>query len=406
MATRQNRNIPQISNEYELGLIRLPASELIRRNRMEGSRLSLVHEVNGRHMVELNVSLKGNVTELNSASEQQIRAAILLAGGSGKAADEGLVYGGGAVLNSTEGVVPRLYLTTAASEGFGRAMTTVKSQQIVLGVADEAAGFRVYNALRLISPIALALSASSPLTLDGNRIVNAGVDSIRMGQYAKGCARFPAEMWLDSPALGSIADYNRAMATASQRFREALPDMDSRPEFQNMRNSTGVRFCEQQALEPHQVFWQVRPRPDHRNDRCALSIEFRSPDIPFSIAEMQTINRFVYGIACLAASSDSQINLPSCLDGSFGQHLEAARRGLSAFVAGTGMRQLVNTVLSLSIEGLNRSGYSTEAVRLENGINRILREGNGAQRLLRAVGNDLKQETVTNTCARVLSSGW
>ncbi|HUY70538.1 MAG TPA: hypothetical protein VMV00_03150 [Candidatus Baltobacteraceae bacterium] len=406
MATRQNRDIPQISNEYELGLIRLPASELIRRNQMAGSRLSLVHEVNGRHMVELNVSLKKNVTELNSATWREIRATILLAARSGKAADEGLVYGGGAVLNNTEGIVPRLYLTTAASEGFGRAMTTVKSQQIVLGVSDEAAAFRVYNALRLVSPIVLALSASSPLIFEGGRIANAGVDSIRMQQYAKGCARFPAEMWLDPPTLGSIADYNRSMAIASQRFRDALPAMDSRPEFRTMYNSAGIRFCEQERLEPHQVFWQVRPRPDHRNDRCALSIEVRSPDLPFSLSEMQTINRFVYGVACIAASSNQQLELPSCLEGSFVQHTEAARLGLRASLNGTGMGELVKTVLALAIEGLNGSGYSKEAVSLEAGIGEILGEGNGAQRLLRALGNDLNPETVSNVCARVLRRGW
>ena len=406
MATRKN-TITQISNELELGLLNRTAGEIIRHDTRlpQGRRLGLVHEVNRRHVFEMNISKKPGLASLNAAGERDVRSAIRLAAANGS---DGKVYGGGAVLNNTQGLIPAPYRTTTISAAFGRAMLGVKSQQIVIGVANEDDAFKVNELTRLMGPVILAISASSPFRFEGKNLVNTGLNSIRMEEYARGCARFPSSMWNTPSNMNSLAEYNRELASASRELRRRLDEgeMDATPEFFTQKGSDGRLFSDFSVLSPHQIFWQVRVRPDHANSECAMSIEVRMPDMPFSMAEVQTINRFVYGLACAAVLSVYAVNVPLSLDGSFAQLQEAGANGLDARIGHQDMRQLVTWGRDTAESGLDLAGLRSEAVLLRKGIDEILAQGNGAQRMLRVMGKDPTPQRLRDAAVKILQRGW
>jgi len=208
------RDAVQLSNELELGVHGVTAAEVIARK----NDLMLLHEVNSRDVVELNVSLAGDIGELNERCQHDIHSLVGIVDSLG-----GIAYGGGSVLEDVSGVEPARYRTTSLSNTFARGILDINSQQIILGVNDEALGFELYNYFRHIRPALLALSASSPFRQEGHQLVDTRCDSRRVQQYGKALSRLP-EVMFNAPDLHSLNEYRAYLEVASDAVNERLRD--------------------------------------------------------------------------------------------------------------------------------------------------------------------------------------
>jgi len=374
------RNIGQISNELEFNLDKIEAKELI------GQVPNLVHEVNPRDIVELNVSLAEDIVDLNRKVDEDIRSLIRKTESRG-----GRIYGGASLLRDVSDVEPKWHRTTSMSESCGRGFLDITSQQIVLGVTDEDFGFELYRFLTQINPALLALSASSPLILREGELQDTHLASRRIEQYDQLCRFFPSDMWRSPPVISSVAEYFEALSRVSEKTKQMLRNMEMDTNWEELtrnRNNGngGFRYYPFQILEPHQVYWFIRVRPDHRTiekgGNSLFSLEVRVPDMSTSVSGIQTINSLVVGLSYyIADHGSSGIDVPLTQD--FNDLRATGINGLSYRIGGVPLKKVVDILSRYAERGLTERGYSTEGAKLGERVENVLRNGNDSD-LIRA----------------------
>lgn len=372
------RNIEQVSNELEICVDNVDAGVLVK-----DSSLPIVHEINPHHVVELNVSLAENVADLNEIAAKLIKDLSAFAENL-----DGSIYGGSSVLEDVLYVEPRRYRTTSLSNSCARGFLDITSQQIVLGVNDEELGFELFNYLRNINPVFLALSASSPYVVNNGVLESTGVLSRRVFQYEQLCKFFPSEMWRDVPEINSLDEYFFHLQKISDEVNRRYESgkLDCVEEVKN--------FLPFDILEPHQIYWPIRLRPDHKNietgGSSVFSLEVRIPDMPTTIQRIQMINSLIVGISYFIADHGSE-NLPKPFNGSYEDLRIAARDGLTGSINDIQIIQVMDSLAGTAIKSLEERSYFEEANFLGEIIEKVIRNGNDAELILELNPKSVKE---------------
>lgn len=382
MASRLSRNVGQISNELEFALYGITADELIERM---GPGFPIEGEVNTRDMIEINVSQRRDLADLNR------RAIALMAEVVGAVGDmDGQIYGGSSALSDTSDVEPAEYRTTLLSRACGRGFLEIPSQQMVLGVNDEALGFEIYNYFRRIAPVMTILSASSPFRFEDGRLVDCGY-SRRIPQYNEICREFPDIMWRYVPELHSIREYEEWLGRISEavltRLGEGLMDA-------NMERLRELGLYPFDRLAEHQIYWWIRPRPSHANEESRLSMEIRVPDMPTTPERILMMNDFVVGLAYYIADHGVG-SLPEPLEGRF-EEIENASLYSPHEVHNTFTRILAEGLVGYAETALSERGYDTSRFRL---LWDTIERGNEACEIRHFVGRDTTPEMLRDYLA-------
>ncbi len=388
-------DISMVSNEVEFSLIGANAQDVI----SASTDLELDPEVNQRDIVELLVSMAGDADALNSQLGVYSHALLQNVQRLG-----GRMYAGSSLLRDTSQHEPSRYRTTSLSETLARNLLDVTSQQIVIGVSREGNGeqfgIRLYNMLRGLTPVVLAMSASSPYRYQDG-LVPTGQQSRRMHQYERATSFFPSQI-LETPALESIDQYFEMLQTVSDEVNERLRtgEMDVNTHELYRARENGNSHAPFDALEPHQIYWMVRPRPDHANDSSAFSIEMRVMDLPTRLQRMQAMNSFVLGLSYYAArcgfEEPEAVVSTLAVDDTHPQGLlqllqHVATHGLATPIGRRGVcaGDYVEVLTPLAVEGLRSRGLESDGMIEE--INSLLVEGNDAQRVQDAVERENMQ---------------
>ncbi len=353
MATRGR--VSAISNELEFS-VRSRGSEcaegIIRNGASAG--ISLSPEVNPRNVVELNISKKIGLRELNSALDTDISKLIAVADRL-----DCSVYGGSAVLEPTDGILPRAYRTTLLSKKVGIGMMQIVSQQIVIGASSEDFGFRLYNNFSRINPVLLALSASSPRLYGESANTH---NSRRMQHYEDMFEHLPKMMYRHEPKMERISEYRRNLQLVSDAVNGLLRKDMVDTDLDRMTNEN--TFFPFTTLAPHQVYNPTRIRPDHRDTfeggNSVMSIELRVCDIPTTRFRMQAINTLVVGLAYYLQVNEA-IDIPEGLNGGFEVLKKAGKHGINADIGGIRLSEVGASIAKCASEGLFYQGYEIEA---------------------------------------------
>jgi gamma-glutamyl:cysteine ligase YbdK (ATP-grasp superfamily) len=341
-------------------------------------------EVNPLHVVELNISRKSGIRELNAHLPGLVGSLIRTADECGC-----MIYSGSSVLSDISAVEPRKYRTTMLSKSLGRGLLSITSQQIVIGVNDSSLGFRLYNTFRLVNPVLLALSASSPYSYgrEGG-LESSGYQSRRMPQYERMCSFLPEAMYRDEPHISGMREYSARLGMISDEVNVRLSSgrLDTDSEAIAMESGKGLFPFDR--LQPHQLYNPTRIRPDHDNrgmgGESVMSIELRVCDIPTTTLRMQTINAFVLGLAHYVELSDGSLGIPAELDGSFRNLMAAARGGARAAVDGENIGAVTQRLGRKAGEGLRMAGCLEEAEELRERLDYIASVGNDAMAMGRS----------------------
>jgi len=375
-----------MSNELEFSLHGIPAEEVILAIDLPTIRETkpVVHEINPRDIIELNVSFAPTITELNARLADYVgktRQTVTSLGGE--------IYGGSSLLESVHGITPRWYRTTALSETCGFGLLDITSQQIIIGIPDEQFGFELYNFLRAINPVLIAMSASSPYAYRKDHLEDTLGESRRIRQYEQLCQYFPESLWRELPPLHSLTEYGAVLRSISDEVNRRLlaGELDANMGELRRQRSNGhgpYSYIPFDVLEPHQIYWTIRVRPDHgnmeRGGSSLFSLELRLPDMPTTVARMQMLNAFVLGLAYHIADHGTQAitSLSSGLHGTFDELYAASRDGLDAQISGGDMRGLIGRFMPYAARGLEERGHGRECSRLDT-LDSVLRDGNDAQ---------------------------
>jgi len=381
-----NRDVGQISNELEFSLYNTDVDKVIADQIARPERLFIVPEINSRDIIELNVSLAQNIQELNSRVDKDVSTLIQRVETLG-----GMIYGGSSVLSDVSSVNPKRYRTTSLSETAAQGFLDITSQQIVLGVTEEKLGFDLYNFFRKINPVFLALTASSSYKYKNGNLEDTGCVSRRIGQYEQFCKYFPESMWKMMPELHSLKEYlaylQRISDAVNYRLYNGLLDANWE-ELNKVRvdhNNKTFSYVPFTLLEPHQIYWFIRVRPDHRTiekgGNSLFSLELRVPDMPTTVSKIQMMNSFVVGLSYYIADHDSG-ELPTPFNGEFDDLRTTAKYGLNNRINYIDMRKLADDLRRYAVRGLEDRGYSAECSRF-NTLEKILIRGNDADLIRR-----------------------
>jgi len=380
MVKKMEPNVCEISNELEFCLAGIDAEEIISR----AGDLSLVPEINVRDVVEMNISRKKDISSLNQALYDDVLSLRGLVESLG-----GFIYGGSSVLENTSILEPRRYRTTSLSNACARGFLDITSQQIVLGINNESYAFQLYETLRKLNPVFLALTASSPYSCVGTELQAHGSLSRRISTYSQLCRFFPPSLWRDAPQLSSLSDYQNRLQSVSEEVIQRLTDgaLDANwSELTKERTRFGAThsYWPFTVLEPHQVYWFIRPRPDHctldQQGESLLSLELRVPDLPTTIERMTMINSLVLGLSYYCADHLSLPPMP--LQGTYSELQTVARDGFDAVFGAQPLWKTAETLTRVACRGLEERGYHDEVERLAF-IDTILTQGSDAEILLR-----------------------
>ena len=402
----KNRNVGQTSNELEFIVDGVTVPEVILELNSLNHGASFVQEINGMHVVELNSPIKKDVAELNNAVGEYIKQTIRIVENL-----KGSIRGGAAVLKDVSGVSPNRYLTTSLSEACAQGFKEITSQQIVLGVNNEKYAFELYNFFRRINPLLLGISASSPYTsVDGRTVQRSqnNAQSVRPQTYQRLLQYFP-DIMKQMPILSSLKQYDTIMEQASAEIWTAFEQGRLDTNFEELgRERTSLKggsyakmFKSDPRLNSSQVYWAIRPRPEHKTTDLPrehpnygdslFSLELRIPDMPTTPDRMQMLNAFVLGIAYyIADHGRSSIHIPRYLDGSINQLESAGLQGLDTKFRERTARQLVGNLMNFAFQGLNERGYFSEAKRMDL-LDTVLTHGNDAQLMINYRPKDAEQ---------------
>lgn len=380
-------DITTISNEVELSLLDADAREVLATT----TDLELDPEVNKVDVIELLVSMATNVGELNGRLFEYLASLVSQVEQQG-----GKVYSGSSLLRDVSHREPSWYRTTSLSRTLATGLLDITSQQVVIGISNEAGGEKfgidLYNLLKDITPVMLAFSASSPFKAHNGLLKDTGAKSRRIHQYENATKHLPREMLL-VPQLESLDHYFDVLQTISDAVNAKLSngELDQNDEELYRTRENGKAHAPFTTLDPHQIYWMVRPRPDHANADSLMSLEVRVPDVPISVERMQLLNSFVLGIAYYAADYgfDDLHKITSHLKNG-GQDIlnnlkKAAINGITARI-GTHhqeARWFIKSLASLAKQGLeNRGLLSTD---FSEGVNTILSYGSDADGIRHSV---------------------
>lgn len=382
-------DISAVSNELEFCLQGVEADTVVEQ---AGEALELVHEVNRRNIVELMISMTPDVAALNQLAPVVIGQLATIAQGA-----SGDIYSGSSLFQDTSRHEPTWYRTTSLSERLARGFLDITSQQLIIGVAREGRGqmagemfgLRLYNFLRQLSPVILALSASSPCRYQAGGIIETGYQSRRPTQYQEMSKNLPPSMFA-TPQLNSLEEYHSHLQDVSNQVNDRLANgqLDANL-IELYRDRGGRKYAPFTILEPHQIYSWVRIRPDHANQNSVFSLEVRICDLPTQVETIQALNSFIAGLAYYAARHGfTQLNAAVSELGLAASEIQpallrVARTGLSTEI-GTcrtrrRLRNLVPPLCRLAIEGLTYRHMPTALIQSE--IARILEQGNDAVRV-------------------------
>ncbi len=377
-----------MSNELEFGLHGVDAAVVIDNSRG----LEVVHEVNPNHVLELNISLAETPDQLNVLLRQNVRRLIEIVETQG-----GTIYAGSSLIEDVSEVQPKRHRTTSLSEACAHGFLDITSQQVVLGVNDEALGFELYNMFRRVNPALLALSASSPYRYVDGSLKDTEAMSRRLQQYVELCRFYPHEMWRTMPKIGSMSEYYRHLQQVSDEVNKRLArgELDANVEELTRIRTNGFSYIPFSRLEPHQIYWYVRPRPDHSNERSVMSVELRVTDIPTTVERMQLLNSFVVGLAYYVADHGSE-RLPLYCDGTFEELEEAAKYGLDTKIGCQTLRTTIDNLTRYARDGLEGRSLPADFSLLD----RIFREGTDAE-IIRNSGFTSPQKLISYLVERL-----
>ena len=383
------RRVLKLSNEFELGLSGVSAEEVLGR---VGKPFDISREVNPRDCIEMKVSMAQGLEELNSRLREDMLGLSYRVSKMG-----GKLYGGGIIFTDTSSLDPVWHRTTALSERCSRGFLKIMSQQITMGVNNEYLGLELYNFYRKINPIILAMSASSPFEhKDNSHIIDTGFQSVRIAGYRDLLSSFPESM-LEAPRLWSKDEYFSAVRDLSSEIKRRVLDgeLDSNfDELTKVRRDRGGEhsYWPFDKLEPHQIFWFIRPRPDFEKRQDEFVIELRIPDAPTRVSDAQMINQFVVGLGYYIAKNGSHcINIP--FNGTYQELLNVSMHGMNAEIEGTRIKEMVEYLSKYAVRGIRAEGYPKEAESLDISISNLMSSGNGAENLRSWAFSDGKKKT-------------
>lgn len=295
--------ITEVSNEIELNLHNILAPFVVDYGLAKGLRVS--PEVNLWRVVELEVSRAADVYELNSRLRSDVETLSSIVTQHG-----GQLYGGGLVLEQNQGIHPAWYRSTSLSRSFAQELKGISGQQTVIGVQGEELAINLCNYFQRLGPLLQAVSASSPLRMDRGQVITNEHDQVvlsdglseRVFSYQRGAIHLPKRM-LEAEELQSFDHYTEVLQSISDEVNRSLTAglLDSNVE-ELYKNHERIAYAPFDCLEPHQIFWSTRFRPDHRNELSDCSIEVRAMDTPITLSAMCAINELVMGVAYFAAS--------------------------------------------------------------------------------------------------------
>ncbi len=375
------RDAGQISNELEYIVCGVDAEGVI-----ETCGLPVLYEVNQRDILELNVSLAKDISELN-ANVRSLTSELM------KAAKEvkGTMHGGSSVLADVTALEPRRYRTTSLSESCARNLLDITSQQIVLGVTDESLGFELYNLFRNINPVLLALTASSPYRFAEGKLEDTGLLSRRPEKYEAICRHFPKDMLMMKP-LASLEEYLAELRAISDEVNRRLKsgELDANlEELRKIRSNDGraYSYIPFDCLAPHQIYWPNRIRPDHRTiekgGSSVFSLELRIPDLPTTVSRIQMLNSFVVGLAYYVADHGAD-DIPAPFNASHDDLKATAMDGLHAKINGNDVWRVAQALAAYAERGLKERGHRMECELLGRRLERVLKHGNDAELIRKA----------------------
>lgn len=371
------RRVLKLSNELELGLSGVSAKEVLER---VGKPFDISREVNPRDCIEMKISMARGLEELNDRLREDMLGLSYRVSKMG-----GRLYGGGIIFADTSSLDPVWLRTTALSEKCSRGFLKIMSQQITMGVNNEYLGLELYNFYRKINPVILAMSASSPFEHKNNSQINdTRFQSSRIAGYRDFLSSFPESM-LEAPKLRSKEEYFSAVRGLSSEIKRSVSDgkLDSNfDELTRVRRDKGGEYSYWpfDKLEPHQIFWFIRPRPDFEKGEDKFVIELRIPDAPTRVSDAQMINQFVVGLGYYIAKNGSHsINIP--FDGTYQELLNVSMHGMNAEIKGTRIKEMVEYLSKYAIRGIRAEGYPKEAASLDISISNLMSSGNRAEGL-------------------------
>lgn len=388
------REIARVSNEVELGVSGVSAARIIGRGG-----ITTAHEVNGEQVIELKICMRKDLQDLNNALDRDLGTLSRMVNKEG-----GLLYGGGAVLADLSGVEPRRFLTTSISESCARNFLGITSQQIVIGVRDEAFGFELYNMFRQMNPVLLALSASSPLEYLVSGLRDVGQHSGRIHKYEGLIKIFPERM-LEAPEISSHDEYFEHLYEISGDVRTRLETGKLDANFEELvkerRSGEKVyRYYPFDILEPHQIFWFVRPRPDFNNEDSKFVLEIRAPDTPIRMERMKAINALVIGLSYYVGDNGYPPYIP--FRGTLKEMFIVGKEGMNAVINGNSVADILERVINAACVGLYNRGYHEDADRLKKMLNSVYEMNDVEEIRAYAAQSDGKADMVVSRLAGVL----
>lgn len=368
--------LPLVSNEVELNVSGISAKKLLKE---EVTSVFVLPEVNEDNVVELNVSQAKDIDELNERLSTDLHTLSRDTKALG-----GEIYGGSLLLEDVSGIEPKWQRTTSLSVTCARNFLDMCSIQVVIGVSGERFGIDLFNYFRNVNPVLLALSSSSPYALvDGIELRETSMLSKRIHQYEKLCERFPSEMLL-SAELESMSHFERILQDISAEVNARLTggrlDVNAMELFRDRESGPYAPFS---LLDPHQVFWMTRFRPDHKNEECDFSVEMRVCDLPINLSGMKYVNTFILGIA-YCAEQEGFSDFPTLEGAEFANLAAAAQTGLSAPIGkdNKDLRSYVVEMSDIGARGLRYRGFETQAQYLETQTEKLIGRGSDAEVLL------------------------
>jgi gamma-glutamyl:cysteine ligase YbdK (ATP-grasp superfamily) len=379
------RKVALVSNELEFGLVDVGPKSII-----EEGLLDAEYETNLRDMLEIRISLAKDIGELNRRLEEEVRKLVKMAHKF-----SGSVHGGSSVFADVSGLEPKWQRTTALSKTAAHGFLDILGQQITIGVKDEEFGFELYNFVREISPLLLALSASSPYKYNNGILEDTGHQSRRIVQYEKLIGYYPRFM-LDTPHLNSFSEYDkhRKKITKDVKKRIETGRLDANKEelYKVRKDKAGKEYTygSFEILEPNQIYWFVRPRPDFINYESSFVLEIRIPDMPVTVHRMQAINSFIVGLAYYMASEESG-SLPNLDNNDFlGNLKRVSVAGMDSKINERTVFEIVEEFLPYAVKGLISTGFIKESKELGREIKDVIKNGNDATEIREFVGKNGK----------------
>ena len=353
-------------------------------------------EVNPVHLLEITTTVNKDIRTLNREIKESFTGVLKKV-----RANNANMYGGSHLIEDVSDITPKYYRTTSLSNKCARGFLDITGLQVITGIPHhmEEEGFKALDYFNRIKPAILALSASSPITLVDGRLVDTGNSSNRTFRYKKLLEQFPTSIY-NIKNISSLEEY---FTTLQEISDEVLHNLHSGTitdtnwdELTKIRDD-GTSYYPFERLEPHQIYWPIRVRPDHANSESAYSLENRVSDMPTTFERIDMINNLITGLSYALITRDD-INYEIPFDASQNEFEGAAKKGLNYIVKGKTLREHIPAIINTAEKGLRDNGFNVEAYQMKRTAENVLEYGNDAD-IIRKQGfnkpNELR-EFLTN----------